>query len=383
MKPTDKSNPSIYFVIGSLETGGSESQLVLLAQALLKKGWRVNIYTLEAKGTYINELSDRDCQIHDGGYRSEHNHGVRIVLLAVSFFRLLILLVRDAPDVLHCYLPLTNFLGALAGQLAGIKTVITSRRALGTHQDRYKFWKPFDRIANILSHKVTVNSKAVYADTIKRDRIALNKLYLIYNGIDSRKYALTQKSRSDYRRRLNLQPNEISIVSVANLIPYKGHRDILLALKSILTYRKDIKIFFIGEDRGVLNELLRLSAKLMIADQIFFLGLRSDVADLLSAMDIFVSGSHEEGFSNAIIEAMSASLPVIATDVGGNREALQSGKFGILVPPGNSHALAEAIESLINEKEKRLAFGNEAREYVQRKFSIKKMVQEHLNIYRN
>lgn len=374
--------PKVLFTIGSLGLGGAESQMALLMRELSVRDWQCELFVLEAQGTLRAAIEAAGIPIHDGGYQSGASRWRKAGQLARALHRLWALARRVRPDVLHAFLPLTNFLGAVAGRAAGVPLVLTSRRALGTHQDRHPAWKPFDRVANSLSHRVTVNSRAVGEDTVARDAVRRDKLVLIPNGMDFSRFDASASMRSAMRGQLGLGPQDLAIVAVGNLLAYKGHDDLVRALPAVLERHPRARLFLAGEDRGLEPRLRRLAASLGILPATVFLGRRDDIPDLLAAMDVFVLPSHEEGFSNALLEAMASGLGIVATDVGGNREALDQGACGLLVPARDPVALAAAVSRLLNDEDERTALGRRARDSVRARYTVSAMVDAHLALYR-
>lgn len=373
--------PRVLFVVGSLGLGGAESQMTMLIGKVIGHGWHRDLFVLEAHGPLRREIEAHGVVIHDGGYDSTASRRLKAFQLLRALFRLWKLIRRIKPDVLHAYLPLTNFLGALAGCLDRVNLIITSRRALGTHQERHPLWKPLDRMANLLSDYVTVNSQAVGFDTIARDGINPKKLVYIPNGLDVTKFNKAASKREMMRQALGLGTGDIGVVVVGNLIPYKGHADLLRALPDIPNDEPVTRFFVVGEDRGIGTSLMRMAKELGVSERVIFLGRREDVAEIMAAMDIFVIPSHEEGFSNALLEAMVSGLAVIATDVGGNREALEGGNLGILVPPRDPVALAAAIKRLLADGDTRLLLGCCAKQCVSTKYTVAAMVDAHVTLY--
>lgn len=354
--------------------------MALLIRELKRRDYRCELFALEAKGPFTEVLGRDGIPIHDGGCHAEAPKALKIFLLLRAQLRLWRLARRMKPDVLHAYLPLANFIGALAGRAAGVRRIITSRRALGAYQDRRPYLKPLYRIANALSDRVTVNSDAVRQDVISRDGIASGKLVLIRNGLDLSGFAQIGQDREAVREHLRLGSDEIGIITVGNLIPYKGHADLLAAFKSVADDSRNVRLFLVGEDRGIQAALEQSAAGLSVSDRVHFLGRRSDVPSLLMAMDLYVMASHEEGSSNALLEAMAAGLPIVATEVGGNRESLDDGLAGILVPPHDPPALSLAINKLLADDagRARLAANAKARAL---KYSVPEMVDAHIALY--
>ncbi len=375
--------PKILYVVGSLGLGGSESQVSLLILELVNRGWHCELFVLEPRGPLYHELETQGVAIHDGGYDSTAIHWHKAFLLGRALFRLTSLALRTRPDILHAYLPLTNFLGALAGRLTVVKTIITSRRALGKHQDRHPLWKPFDRFANLLSHHVTINSRAVGNDAIARDGINPKKLVLIPNGIYFAKFDSAITKRKTMRQSLGLSGKGlIGIVTVGNLIPYKGHIDLLHAIPKVVHNEPAVRFYLVGEDRGIGTRLKQEAEELGISQQVVFLGLRDDVPQILAGMDIFVMPSHEEGFSNALLEAMASGLAAVATDVGGNSEALEGGgELGFLIPAKDPTALADAILRLTTDPGLRKRLGRNAQQLVRKRYSVERMINAHIKLY--
>ena len=137
-----------------------------------------------------------------------------------------------------------------------------------------------------------------------------------------------------------------------------------------------------GRDHGLRSELEALAAARGISDHIQFLGEYADIPRLLAAADFGLLTSREEGFSNVILEGMSAGLPMIVTDVGGNPEAVRDGETSCVVPPCNPKAIGDAILRLANDPELRRRLGAAAQKRVEEEFSIERCVGAHAELYR-
>lgn len=301
--------------------------------------------------------------------------------LVLAQLKLLKVMLCVKPVVVHSFLPLVTFMGALAGRLTKVPLVITSRRALGKHQERYIILRPFDLLANRLSHRVTVNSKAVWEDTIHRDHIDPKKMVLIYNGVDLHTFDSAKPLREMTRKQLGIRSQEKVIIVIGNLIPYKGHSDLLKAAQEVLKNIPQVVFLLVGDDRGIGRDLKEMATDLGIAARVKFLGLRHDIPQLLASSDLSVLPSHEEGFSNVILESMAAGLPVVATRVGGNSEAIVEGATGWLVPPRNPAAMAKKIVDLLSDPKRARSWGKKGRKRVEETFTIERMVEAHLKLY--
>jgi len=375
-------NKHILFVIGNLNVGGTEQQLAMLAAQLVARKWQVSLFSLELTGPLVNILRSKGVRLHDGGYRSFNGSYLRKLLsLAMAQFRLFMLILKTRPAIVHAFLPLANFMGAVAGRSALIPMVITSKRALSTHQDRHPQLRWLDHVANRLSHKVTANSNVVAEDVAYRDGYRLEKIKIIANGLDFSKFQVSDIRRDEMRKVLELQQNEIAIGFVANLIPYKGHAELIDAIGYIGKAHPQAKLFLIGEDRGIGVDLNKQIHDRGLQDKVVLLGSRTDIPDLLAAMDIGVMASHEEGFSNALLEKLAIGLPIVATDVGGNAEALEGMANCQLVEPSNAKSIARGLDKMIIDLEAATEAKTERRARIQERFSISAMVDAYEKLY--
>jgi len=167
---------------------------------------------------------------------------------------------------------------------------------------------------------------------------------------------------------LGLPSDEILVGCVGKLRPEKGHRYVIEAVASLVPKFPRLRLVLVGDgpERGNLEHQARNQG---VASHIFFFGNRQDIPELLEAFDLFVLGSFYEGMSNAILEAMAASLPVITTNIPENREIVQSGVNGFLVPPRDSSAIAQALRKLILDPNRARAFGQASRNRIEQDFS--------------
>jgi len=374
-------NKHILFVIGTLDVGGAEQQLAMLAAQLAVRNWQVNLFSVELTGPLVDILRSKGVHLYDGGYRSNGSKARKLLTLAMAQFRLFMLMLKTRPAIVHAFLPLTNFMGAVAGRSAFIPMVITSKRALSTHQDRHPQLRWLDHVANRLSHKVTANSRAVAEDVAYRDGYTLEKIKVIANGVDFSKFEVSEIRRDEMRKVLGLQQNEIAIGFVANFIPYKGHAELIDAFAVLGKTHPLAKLFLIGDDRGTGMDLDVQIQSHGLQDEVVLLGRRSDIPDVLAAMDIGVMASHEEGFSNALLEKLAVGLPVVATDVGGNAEALEGMADCHLVKPNNAEDLERGLDRLIIDLVPAVAAKNERQALIHKRFSVSSMVDAYEKLY--
>ncbi|WP_189521872.1 glycosyltransferase [Mesorhizobium sp. M8A.F.Ca.ET.167.01.1.1] len=397
-----KPRRKVLFVIGTLDLGGTESQLVLLAKELKQRGWKVEVFALSQGGVLSETLNRAGIRVLYGLHRPNplpasptvakvgaksgaaptRRPSVKAMLvLGAAVTSLVLRIVLTRPRVVHAFLPLTNFLGALAGRVALAPFVITSRRGLGNHQERWPRLKRMDRIANRLSHVVVANSHAVAADMAARDAYDIDRIRVIPNGLDLSRFDDIVHRRDETRRRLGLSQDEVGIIIVANLIPYKGHRDLIQAFALASESRPNLRLFMAGQDRGIGPGLAEEARRLGVGSKVHALGSQSEVPELLAGMDVGVIASHEEGFCNALMEKLAAGLPVVATNVGGNPEAISGMPGCVLVKSRDPADLARGLLAVLD----RLPEPTADREFRQRmmreRYSTGAMVDAYERLY--
>jgi glycosyltransferase involved in cell wall biosynthesis len=232
------------------------------------------------------------------------------------------------------------------------------------------------RITLPLAHKVIAVSKDGF-DRL-RARIASDKTQLIHNGIDLSRFSLPRSTQPLH----DGQSGPVHIGMVGHLRAYKGWRDFISMAAQLKRDGLQTHWHVVGEgpDR---KDLEGRVLELGVSNAFSFHGRVADVRPILSQLDIFVLSSHSEGFSVAILEAMAATLPIIATDTGGTREQVEDGVNGYLVGVGNLDALVDRCRMLIQTPSARLAFGAQSRSKVERHFSQEAMFNAYLAVYRD
>jgi glycosyltransferase involved in cell wall biosynthesis len=224
------------------------------------------------------------------------------------------------------------------------------------------------------------NSRAIVAELASegapRDRLAL-----VPNGVTLERFA-SLPAQAIARERLELAKDTTVAVMVANLNHHKGHADVIDALGG-LGHRlpRDFVLVCAGRDDGIGRELAERARGLGIGDRVRFIGPRNDVPAVLAAADFAISASHQEGSSNAVLEAMATGLPVIGTATGGTPEAVTDGVHGRLVPPQTPSAMAEAIAQLAAAPALRRAMGERAAAKIRSEYAMEACVDRYVAIY--
>jgi glycosyltransferase involved in cell wall biosynthesis len=345
--------------------------------------FEVRVFTLLRRGVLADEMERRGIKVKSRGWKFSPKVSAifsRLYRLLSTSFSFHHELRTFQPDIVHFFLPGSYLIGAPIALLFGFKRLIMSRRSLASYQAKHRFAAFFEKLLHPRMSLLLGNSRAVVTE-LKQECPECHTLELLYNGIEVFELPSTDE-RKAIRSELGLDNHTVAIGILANLIPYKGHFDLIQACAQISKLIHHFKLFIIGRDDGIGLELKTLSSSLGIAGQVVLLGERSDARSLLGAMDIGVSASHEEGFSNAILEFMAAGVPVVATNAGGNAEAVEDGITGFIVPIGDLKRMAEAMARLIADDGLRQRMGKTAKATVCEKFSIEACVAGYESVYR-
>ena len=379
------SRPKILFVIGQLNVGGTENHLAMVAPALVRKGWRVSVFSLQGPGPVGETLAAGGVEVIRPPQEPAARPAggvLRSFRFVLSVFRLANVLIRTKPSIVHFFLPAAYLVGAPLAALAGTPIRVMSRRSLNAYQAAYPFVSAVEKKLHRGMTAVLGNSLSVVRELRDQEGVPASKLGLIYNGLDTSHFAQAEPP-DQARAALGLSPHDLVMVTVANLIPYKGHADLLAALgRAQPGLPPNWRLLVVGRDDGIGPELKRLCAELGLGEHVDFLGARNDIPRLLAAADAGLLCSHEEGFSNALLEGMAAGLPMIVTDVGGNAEAVIDQENGLIVPAKDPARLAEAILCLANDPPLRARFGAAARTRVAQYFSLERCVDGYDALYR-
>jgi glycosyltransferase involved in cell wall biosynthesis len=285
-------------------------------------------------------------------------------------------LKHEKVSVLHTNSMLAHFYGALAARLAGIpclwhvQDIVDPKQAFGIMR------KALSWSGKWLPHRIVAISRPV--GHMFRGK-ASDKVRVVHNGTDIRNYS-PNNSGDKIRREFNIKQQEAVIGIVGRIVPWKGHKVFLQADKLVRKRRPHTKFLIVGDTANGKNQyskgIKRLTQQLGLGESVIFTGFRSDVPEILSAMDILVHASTlPEPFGLTIIEAMASGKPVVATNGGGVPEILVNGVTGRLVPMNDVDALADAIVELLDDPEKRRAMGKAGRERVKKYFSVETFVQ--------
>lgn len=289
-----------------------------------------------------------------------------------ALWRLYRLLRRQRPTILHTWMFHANIPGRVLGRLAKVPIIISSERTMGM-ESCWRYW--LNRITDPLTDRVVCVSQQVADFVVQEVGIPQRKTVVIPNGIDLRDFEHLL-SQQQARTALGLSLGQMLIGTVARLNPVKR----LDVLFQAVALSPDVYVVIVGNgpERA---QLEAMSEQPGLAGRVRFAGQQDDVRPWLAALDVFVLSSDWEGMSNALLEAMAIGLPVIATAVGGTPEVVMDGITGLLVPPRDPAALAEAIATLLHDPDLRRKMGQAGQERVEQHFSIKETVRQTEALY--
>ena len=368
--------PNVLFIIDSFEQGGSERQALQLLRQLHESGQcRVRLACLQRRGSLQVEAEKLGLgEINEYALTSFYDRN-----FLTQIRRLVRYLKENQIDVVHTHCFYTNVFGMTGAFLAGVPARITSKGE--TDGFRTPMQKRVERIAFRLAHRVVANCLVVQNQLI-REGVNPKRIIQHYNGLDLERMKVSPGlTRAAALKRFGLPEDRRLISIVANLHnPVKDHPMFLRAAAQVRAAVPDAAFVIAGEG-DLQPQLQELANELGIARDVHFIGRCDEVPSLLFASHIGVLSSKAEGFANAILEYMCAGLPVVATDVGGVREAIVEGQTGYIVPSGDHEAMARRlIQVLTNDEEARL-MGALGRNVVAEKFSSEFHLQNTLELY--
>ena len=364
----------VAFLIGSLEVGGAETQLVRLANRLDRNRFRPTIVCLWQGGDLEGSVAPDVAVIRAVMPRTGRGGPLRRVVLAWRTLAALFRTLRAArPDIVHAYLPAAYVLGGLVAWALRVRIIVSSRRGLTSFETLGSgAW--LGRLANRVIDVQICNSRAVRDWAVAREGLSVDRTRVIPNGIDLPPLKPAPALPDEW------QSSGAKAAMVANLIHYKGHRDVLRAIAVVARRHPEFRLVLIGDgpERAALVELAR---QLAITDNLVFAGRRIDAAELMPGFDFTILGSSEEGFPNALMESMARAVPVVSTSVGGVPELVTDRVHGLLVPYGDTAAMADAIVWMIEHPEERRAMGASGRARIAGEFSTEVMVSATESVY--
>ncbi|MCS6873987.1 MAG: glycosyltransferase [Pyrinomonadaceae bacterium] len=361
-------------LVSSFNLGGSENHAVQLINSLYQRKIKVFVAALRKEGELLKQIFNQD-KIVEFRINSFYNlNFVRQLFRGAKFIR------QNGIQIVHTHDFYSNIFGTLAALSVGAK-VIASKRETGGMRSKMQTWveKQVFRLASvILANSVEVKNYLV------NHGIQKEKIVVIHNGVDLKRFDAVGKSKKELLQNFGLPDDEqIKFVMLTANFRHKVKNQAMLLRAAQRLSEAFPKLHFIFAGEGeLLDQHKKLADELGVTEKTHFVGRCKNIPELLKISDFCVLTSHYEGFPNAILEYMAARKPVVATDVGGVREAVIDGVTGLIVKPDDDEALANCLKFLLqnNEQAQRLAIAG--RKLVEEKFSLETQIEKFLELYR-
>jgi len=350
----------VIHLVEDLMRGGLENVIAEIVSGLDKEKYNFEVWCIARAGAVADELQSRGFTVETLGILSYHN--------PFNILRLISLLRKTKPDIVHTHGYFSSVIGRLSAKIAGVPVIINHLHTVFNLSSLRNVI--VDKTLNLFTDRIICVSKKVEESFMAAGYGFKKKSIVIYNGIDGRKF---MPRISGHQTK--------SLISVASLYPHKGQTYLLKALKIVSEECPEVSLEIVG-DGPLRKELEDECSSLGISSKVKFLGERNDVAFLLSRAGIFILTSLREGFSLSLIEALACGLPVIATNIGGVPEIVKDQENGLLVSSQDSRALAIAIKSLLKDEPRMREMGLKGREIFEKFFTLEIMLKRFDELYK-
>jgi glycosyltransferase involved in cell wall biosynthesis len=352
-------------ITDTMEVGGTQRQIVELARHIDSSAYEVSLVYFRNRSTYVDDLREA---------------GVNVTCIPkrwkvdpLFLYRLMRYLRQGEFELVHAFSFSGELWGWLANRIAGHARFISSVRSV------YEWYSPLQwrikRWITLGSAALVANSRAGADYAALRMGVRSSSVQVVHNGM-----WFPQSTDEVRKQRAARTDGEFRVLFVGRIVDHKNLPCLMRAFKSIVATLPHARLDIVGDgpDRA---EMEALAASLGVAPRVAFHGEQADVVPYLAAADVFVCSSHREGLSNAIMEAMGAGLPVIASHVGGNSELVIHGETGLLFPPDDHESLAAMLIALAQDPARSRALGEAGHARVRRHHDPGRMAEELERIY--
>lgn len=359
-------------VITWLPVGGIERRLVSVVPRLREFGWNPRVVCIREEGPLAGQLRDAGIPVDVIPFTSRLSP--KCLMRLAAFFR------THQAQVVHCHMYRSNIPGTVAGRMARVPVVLGQVHNVDSWNTARQV--TLDRLTVGFRAGTIAVSQAVQRDVMRRLHEPEERVPLLYNGIDTEHFRPDSALRAATRETLQLSPREFAFLVPARLHPQKNPLGTVEAFRQLaLPSANGLRPVLMFAGGGKMEEELSHAAA-GLDGRVMLLGPRDDMAALYNAADAVVLSSLKEGFSNAIVEALACGRPTIASDVGGNREAIDRPEIGWIHPAGNTAELARQMQLALNEGHPGMAAREDACRQRGLEFSIDMLVRNTDQLYR-
>ncbi len=366
----------LLFAIDNLEFGGGERVFAQIINGLSPENYELCLVSNPGRELYQSLINKEVCCIPlDFSKRAN----------PALIFKLTKIIKDKKIDIVHGQGARAEFYARIAARLAGgtkyVSTIAMPVEGYDVGLLRKSIYFVLDRATDKYVDRFIVVSDVLRNALITKRHIPSERVTKIYNGIEIDHYdPKTTTSRIRIRDGLGVNKDDILLGALGRMVWQKGFEFLIKCIQDVVKAHGEIKVIIVGE--GLLKkDLENLCRQLKVEDKTIFAGFRSDIKEILSAVDIVVIPSLLEGFPMLTLEAMAMAKPIVATRIDGITEQITDGVEGILVPPREPIALADAINKVIENKEFARSLGLAARKKVEKEFTVEKMIDETENVY--
>jgi len=360
----------ILFLVATFENESDRRIALTLARALNPKQFEIYAACMFKGGPLANEF--RQCCKEVVSFNMRNIFDARVIYRIYSFLK------KNRIRILHTHLLRSDLYGGLAGKLAGLPIILSTKHNMNSYTAQGKLIHSFlFRLSSYFPTHIIAVSEALKSYFISMIHVKREKIFLIHNGIPIDKFS--SEFNIHTADKLNSSNTSFKVGFLGRLVREKGLAYLLHAFHQ-LNAKDNLTLFIVGEgpQKTFLQKLCR---KLEITDNVQFLGYRTDIEHILSLLDLVVLPSISEGLPMVLLEALSAAKPVIATRVGGIPEIIKHGKTGILIPPRDAAAISQAIMQIIQNPTLARTLARNGHRFVKNNFNQAKMIKQYNRIY--
>jgi L-malate glycosyltransferase len=355
----------IFHLITSLKIGGAESALCNFLEYEQNSNYEHHVAYFYG-GKNVERLQNLKIPVYK-------MTGIFFLYDPVSIYRLIKLIKKIKPDVIHAALWSSTIIGRIVGKILGIPVICDIH---GNCKHHGKFRNFLDKITLSIPQKCVAVSKTINKSFVETLKISPAKICVIENGINPKEFA----SKKTSKKNLKFDENDFIVGSIGRFEKIKSYDVLIKAFALFSANKQNVKLCLVGDGTEKIY-LEQLARSQQIKDKVVFTGLRTDAHTFYSIFDCFVLSSASEGLSIALLEALSFGLPIVTTHINTTHDVIENGKHGFIVPVNDPKEMAHALEHLYNNNELRQSMNVTNKRLVKEKFHIKRTVSKYHKLY--